>query len=394
MLDKQNNLKANFPNFINVLGANGGLPNLHVGVVTSDLGTRSTLDAQPGPGIGTGAGACLGTGKAGNLHGNAAITGSYISDVKAADGSRAINYTGTLAEAFSAVASVGAGGCGFEQSIEAARLALDSNPNNAGFLRAGAGLAIVVLSDEDDCSLAHTALLGTDTTTYGPLQSFRCTRFGVTCDVSGQTTDQMNTVGVKGSCHSNESLADLTRIADYATFFKGLKNSQQNVMFGAIVGPTSPFDIELRSPPGGGTGIPALGHSCQYVDGVGGTQVADPAVRIAQLAGQFSNSTLSTVCQQDLSAPLTALASWATNLASDPCLATAIAQPADCEVFDVLGTTETPVPACSGATTTDCYTLVEDAVACPARPQHLRLQIDRSTTPSNDLVVSVRCTVP
>src|SRR5512143_4165841 len=41
MLEKQTDLKNNFPNFINVLnGIEGGLPNIHLGVVTSDLGTK------------------------------------------------------------------------------------------------------------------------------------------------------------------------------------------------------------------------------------------------------------------------------------------------------------------------------------------------------------------
>src|SRR6476469_2130592 len=41
MLDKQTNLKNNFPNFINVLNTiEGGLPNVHLGVVTSDLGSK------------------------------------------------------------------------------------------------------------------------------------------------------------------------------------------------------------------------------------------------------------------------------------------------------------------------------------------------------------------
>ena len=39
MHDKQTNLKANFPNFINVLNTiQGGLPDVHIGVV--DLGPR------------------------------------------------------------------------------------------------------------------------------------------------------------------------------------------------------------------------------------------------------------------------------------------------------------------------------------------------------------------
>src|SRR5205814_1265355 len=102
--------------------------------------------------------------------------------------------------------------------------ALANNPANSGFIRPSAYLAVVYIADEDDCSMAHSTLLGGDTTTLGPLQSFRCTRFGITCDTGGTTSDQMNTVGPKDACHSNESSAYLTKIADYVTFFKGLKS--------------------------------------------------------------------------------------------------------------------------------------------------------------------------
>ena len=48
MADKQANLAANFPNFINVLNTiQGGLPDVHIGVVTSDVGTKGTQDASP-----------------------------------------------------------------------------------------------------------------------------------------------------------------------------------------------------------------------------------------------------------------------------------------------------------------------------------------------------------
>src|SRR5438046_7587025 len=41
MADKQANLKANFPNFINVLNTiQGGLPDVHIGVATSDMGAK------------------------------------------------------------------------------------------------------------------------------------------------------------------------------------------------------------------------------------------------------------------------------------------------------------------------------------------------------------------
>src|SRR5215470_5274686 len=45
MGDKQTNLANNFPRFIDVLGSiPGGLPNVHIGVVTSDIGTQGAAD--------------------------------------------------------------------------------------------------------------------------------------------------------------------------------------------------------------------------------------------------------------------------------------------------------------------------------------------------------------
>jgi hypothetical protein len=40
----------------------------------------------------------------------------------------------------------------------------------------------VIIADEDDCSVRDPALLGPDSQQLGPLQSFRCTQFGVVCD--------------------------------------------------------------------------------------------------------------------------------------------------------------------------------------------------------------------
>lgn len=391
-LDKQTNLKSSFPAFINELDAlPGGLPNVHIGVVTSDLGTQGSLDAQPGPGIGSGPGSCSGNGKAGNLqtNGTTLVQGNFISDIKNTDGTRTLNYTGTLASAFSAIASVGSNGCGFEQPIEAMKRALNNNPANAGFLRPNATLALIMLTDEDDCSVAHSTLMSTDTSTLGPLNSFRCTRFGVTCASGGTTTDEMNQIGVKGQCQSNESGTYLTQVGPYEQFFKGLKADPNSVMFAAIAGPPTPFEVELRAPPGGGTAIPALTHSCQYT-GSAGTEVADPAVRITQLAGTFARNTAGTVCQQDLSAPLVDIARQVRGAVGDSCLTKAIALPADCVVRDEVGAMTTVLPACGGSVTTDCYTLVTDTVSCTAG-SHLRLEVMRSTAPAPGTVTVAYC---
>lgn len=52
---------------------------------------------------------------------------------------------------------VGTGGCGFEQPLWAAGMALDGR--NPGFVRDDSVLAVVAVSDEDDCSISDASLL-------------------------------------------------------------------------------------------------------------------------------------------------------------------------------------------------------------------------------------------
>jgi len=413
MLDKQTNLKANFPNFINVLNTiEGGLPNVHIGVVTSDLGSKGADDAQPGPGIGTGPGMCSGNGKGGNLQtfGSTAVTGNFISDIKDNTGMRQVNYTGTLSDAFTQIASAGANGCGFEQHIEAAKRALVNNPANAGFLRPTAYLAIIIVADEDDCSMSHSTLIGSDTATLGPLQSFRCTRFGIKCDQGGADSNAMNQVGPKGMCHSADDGAYLTKIPDYVNTFKGLKADPNSVIVAAIAGVTSPFEVELRAPIGSTQQIPALTHSCTYTDSSNSTEVADPAVRIKQLLDSFPNrSTFSTICQQDLSGGLQLIAELLKSVIGSPCIDGTLADvdkntpgpQYDCSVSDVTNygkanQQETVLPECdnlgtpASSTNKPCWAMETDTANCAAG-QHLTLKVERSQAPPPETHVISYC---
>jgi hypothetical protein len=411
MLDKQTNLKNNFPNFINVLNTiEGGLPNVHLGVVSSDVGTKGADDAQAGPGIGSGPGSCSGNGDSGNLQTNMTtlVSGTFISDVLNNDGTRTTNYTGSLANAFSAIASLGASGCGFEQHLEAAKRALNNNPANAGFLRPNAFLALVFIQDEDDCSISHSTLLGSDTSTLGPLQSFRCNRFGHVCAQGGADPNAMNTVGPKGGCTSAPNSQYLTKVADYVTYFKGLKSDPSNVIVAAIAGPTTPYEVELRTPPGGGSAIPAVAHSCTY-NGANGPEVADPSVRLKELLDQFPNrSTFSTICQQDLSGALIQIAQLLKTVIGSPCIdgkladvdpMTAGAQ-YDCSVSDVrnygkANQTETVLPQCNNtatpasSTNKPCWSIQVDPKC--GGPGMLTLKIERNEAPADDTHVISYC---
>ena len=77
---------------------------------------------------------------------------TFISDI---GGVR--NYTGRLENVFTCIAALGETGCGFEHQFAAVPRALgaDGRPapaENQGFLRPDAYLAIVLVTNEDDCS--------------------------------------------------------------------------------------------------------------------------------------------------------------------------------------------------------------------------------------------------
>jgi hypothetical protein len=413
MLDKQTNLKNNFPNFINVLNLiEGGLPNVHLGVVSSDLGTKGADDATAGPGIGSGPGSCSGNGKNGNLqtNGSTLVQGNFIVDVKNSDGTRSPNYTGDLATAFSAIASLGASGCGFEQHIEAAKRAVNNNPSNASFVRPNAYLAMIFIQDEDDCSMSKSTLLGSDTNTLGPLQSFRCNRFGHTCSNNGSNPTEMNMTGNKGDCEPAANSQYLTSIDGYVSFFKGLKSDPANVIMAAIAGPPTPYDVELRTPPGGGTAIPAVAHSCSYIGASGQPEVADPSIRLLDLLNQFPNrNTYSTICQQDLSGALTQIAQLLRTVIGSPCIEgnlsdvdpTTPGDQYDCSVSDVrnfgkANQSETVLPQCNNdsapasSTNKPCWSIQMDTMNCTVAP-NLTLKIERNEAPAADTHVISYC---
>jgi hypothetical protein len=398
MSDKQISLAQNFPRMIDKLAQlDGGLPNLHIGVITSDMGTQGSAVPTPGPPIGTlGAGGCSGVGNDGALQHAAdpALTDGFISDVATATG-RDRNYTGELSDEFSRLAEVGASGCGFEQHLAAMRRSL-ANPLNAGFVRPGANLAVVILADEDDCSALEPALFAADQQALGPLSSFRCFEQGVVCD-----PDAPRTPGDKRGCRPREGATVVEPVQPFIDALLAVKADPRQVMVAGIMGDPTQVAVELVAPPGL-TPAPALAAACVF-DGPT-VERADPAVRLAAfLAGFPGRSQLTSICSNDLSAPLAAIGATAKQLVGDPCIDThALAdtspdpgiQPA-CEITDVRdGASDRPValPSCVGGSgSVDCYTLVADPVACPDGDDHLRVRIQRASAVAAETWTHVRC---
>jgi hypothetical protein len=89
----------------------------------------------------------------------------WIETQRCPDGDKsAVNYQGELADVFSCmVRAMGTHGCGYSQALQATRLALDPQPGindaNRGFVRPNAQLAIIIVSDKDDCSASADVVL-------------------------------------------------------------------------------------------------------------------------------------------------------------------------------------------------------------------------------------------
>jgi hypothetical protein len=399
MADKQVNLAANIPALLNALeNVPGGFPDIHIGVITTDLGAKAS-DGTVGPTIGSlGQGGCSGVGKSGNLQtAGASVQAPFVSDRKESDGSRSRNYTGDLASVLTQMVRVGSGGCGFEQPLAAMRAGLENNAANAGFLREDATLAVVILADEDDCSLKAGALLGPESVELGRLDSFRCTQFGVACASGGNSPDDMKQVGEKAGCRPNPSSPYVDDVAPYVEFLNSLKSTPDKLVVATIIGTPAPVEVELQPPPGGGMPNPSLKKTCTY-SGPMGLETAYPGVRLTAFANAFERHATETICNQDLSPALQAVGAHITSAAGSPCVTSALPdrdpnQPGiqpDCLADDILGTSATPVPACNDALVPACWRVVEDAAACPTGA-HQRLEVMRVGTPDPSTVTRLRC---
>jgi hypothetical protein len=195
----QANLKANMASFMDVLKQlPGGLPDLHVAVVTSDMGAGDgssiqgcSINGDDGVFRFQATGGCVGTG----LDANA----TFLVDTGGA--SPVTNFgTQDITSVFQCITAVGAFGCGFEHQLASIDRALgadgsDAPSTNANFLRPEAYLGIVILTNEDDCSApTNTQLFSLASggsnqqniaNALGPVANYRCNNYGHLCNDPG-----------------------------------------------------------------------------------------------------------------------------------------------------------------------------------------------------------------
>ena len=215
-----------------------GVPNLHIGVVSTNLGGPIYL-GDPIDG-------CAGDGAGGQLQSAprpqdgeteptcTGPTDRYIVDEAGEDGQRVTNYEGTLDQAFACIARLGTDGCGLEQQLEAMRRALDDSvPGNQGFLRPDARLAVVFVTDEDDCSARGDAQEFFDLARadIGGRSDHRCFTHGVVCDGSAPAGE-----GSFESCAPAEGSPYLEDVSEYVQFLLSLKKNPRDILVAGIVG--------------------------------------------------------------------------------------------------------------------------------------------------------------
>jgi hypothetical protein len=295
---------------------------VHIGVVSSDLGVGAALNAAvPG---------CSGGGDGGQFRsqpeGMCTDTtldpgATFISDIGGGPNFSTpddASATG-LGKVFQCIAQLGDGGCGFGQPLAALERALgaDGQPPpaaNAGFLRPDADLGIIFISSHDDCSVpSGSALFSTDDTADGPLTHYRCSHAGHLCQDASQgtleriapplapppdatTADSVTTLSL-ANCVSNET-GELTPVSKIVADIKALKPDPDNQIFvSAIIGPAAPYAVEwMANAASGGAAWPRVAPSCGSEDADGNGAFGEPGVRITEFATSFADSVVGSIC--------------------------------------------------------------------------------------------------
>ncbi len=419
MGDEQASLVNNFKKFMDKLSAiEGGLPNVHIGVVSSDVGAG---------GFGWG-GACAGDGDDGLLQHQTSsacrpLRGAFIEDVADKNGGRQRNYDDSLDQTFKCIAELGTQGCGFEHHMESMKRALDgSRGENANFLRPDAFLAVVFIADEDDCSAKSGALfddnraLDNGASELGPV-GLRCTQWAVSCD--GAALPRQS--GTYSSCEPRQDSPYFEDPHAYAEFLHSLKPGHpERVLVAGIFGPDTPFAIGDGDPDHDASTtdvnklhiLPSCGTDTQSSTMAGDGAV--PPVRFRALFDEFGDSaTRASICDNDLSAALEKISLALVSRLTLRCLPDnadlsdlhpeLVGVQPDCAVREEEDGRETPLGRCRmldqpGAPTPapdnalPCWYIGQDTEHCSGDGQSgATIEVARDSTPSVNATLVVDC---
>ena len=397
MAGAQDNLIRNFPTFMATLqGGPTGPRNIHIAVVSQDMGADGIAGCTATGGKNgifqyTSRGTCGAT----NLQPGA----TFISNIGGV-----ANYTGAVEDVFGCIAPLGESGCGFNHQLAAMLRAFgaDGHPaplENQGFLRNEAALAIVMLTNEDDCSaspgvpLFESASNTNMASQLGPPIHFRCNEFGHFCpggaagDVHPNRTApnfDVNATVTYDTCVSNDHEGYLLSTKQTADRIKSLKADPSRVIVASIQGAPTPYTVHWTNPtsPDSSCGAascpwPEVTHACSAPDG----RYGDPGVRTAQFAQEFgANGLVLSVCDGSFGPGLQRVAETINRAVGPACIPGPVALNSDgqpnCTVMLRDGmSAPRPVPSCAvNGGVAPCWQLVSAPGCSPG--QALEISVD------------------
>ena len=359
MATVQQKLLAQLPVFMQILQAlPEGLPSIHIAVVSSDMGAPSDTSigcsaaGDQGVFFNRPEGTCTAT----TLMAGA----TFISDdAPGATKNFELPDPAGLGTVFQCIGLLGISGCGFGQPLAAIDRALGADGlgpaplRDQGFLRPDAYLAIVIISNKDDCSAPAGSPLyslngGSDdlSNPLGPINNYRCNVAGHLCQDqnSGNQTPvtfappplQLPADATAGAvptlalsnCVSNDTSGMLTPVSKFITDIKALKfEPYTQIQVAAVTGVTgtepnatpTPYVVEWL--PGPGSASNELWPQVEHVCGPAGPETApggqittdgsfaDPAVRISQFVHAFgANGVVTSICDDSFTSAFSAIA--------------------------------------------------------------------------------------
>ena len=219
---------------------------------------------------------------------------------------------------FGCIATLGTGGCGFEQQLEASLVAVSAQAEpgrpNEGFLRDDSLIAVVYVTDEDDCSTANGEMFNPTRDDFGPMNVRCALNPGELYDV------QRYYDGLVALRPGNEDLvvvAAITGIPIDGSWSPG--DSVEALRELQTVNPSNPNE---------------LNPSCQT-----GMGLAFPPVRIVELVTLFgTNGILASICQSDWTSALQAITRKIQSKIGGACMQRQLAStdPGVCRVIETL----------------------------------------------------------
>jgi len=433
MQEEQENLQRNFRFFMEELrkipNKDGvpTLPSVQLGVVSSDLGAGGQMIGQ-----------CAGAGDSGVLQDRGWVGGLPTDPgrcaKKASCGLKpgptgmpqrfliagegvANNFVGNLEDVFSCVAQLGTCGCGLEHQLQATRVALYGSLDtaklpfpveNLGFLRSDAYLAIVLLTDEDDCSAVPNTTLFSDSGFPGTVTSFRCAQTGHLCD--GKETPK-GAVFKRGldKCTANDG-GRLIPIKEIVESIRALKpRPEQQIIVSGIFGwpttqdPNREYEYaKVRVLPDGSSVRDPAGDSLDYMEICSAPRLgkATAALRVKQFVTAF-NGTFESICQDDFRPVMEKIGKRIAAVLSRTCVEAPVifnANVPDCQVayrYDDAtqrsGFREEALPWCDApgsGTAPVCWRLEGDAQCTSSQ---YKIRVDRTDMPPKGTRLAVKC---